>query len=342
MITRRHLLATAALTALVARRARARELRGAGSSFVAPLMQAWIEAYSRSVLDGAFLQYLSTGSGEGIRRFLDGEVDFAGTERPLTDEETAKAPHGAVHVPVAAGMVTVAYNLPGVTGQLKLSPDALAGIFRGDITRWDHPRLQLHNPDLDLPSRNITVVARRDGSGTTYVFTTYLDAIDPGWSTAGPGIGQAIDWPGSAMTAYGNEGVSAKLAITYDSIGYVEQGFATRLGLTTALIQNSSNYFVAATPAAGAAALAGVADIMPADGRQMIAGVFGREAYPIIGYSWVLLPTRSGEPGVAEALRSFITFALGADGQAIADELGYVPLPVPVLDRAAALLGSVV
>ena len=339
MITRRHVLLAGA-GALVARPrlARAREVSGAGSSFVAPLMQAWIEGANKASPTGLFLQYQSVGSGEGIRRFLAGETDFAGTERPLTDEEIATVANGAVHVPLAAGMVAIAYNLPDVAGDLALSRETLAGIFRGTITRWDDPALVRRNPQLAGHKRSIYLVARRDASGTTFAFTSFLAAIDPTWTTTGPGIETSIDWPGSVMTAYGNEGVSARLAVTADAIGYVQSSFAERLGLRTAVLQNHSDAFVGPSRDNGAAALASVAQGMPDDGRQVISNVFGPNAYPIVSYTWAVTPARHAEPAVADTLRTFLGFGLGEQGQLTASELGYVPLPPLALERARALI----
>ncbi len=341
MLTRRHLLAVTAAAAALPRPALARELRGAGSSFVAPLMEAWIEGHNLAAPGAAFLQYQSVGSGEGIRRFLAGEVDFAGTERPLTDDEIAGLSDGAVHVPVTAGMLAIAFNLSGYGDELRLSRETLVGIFGGTITRWDDPALVALNPGLADRARDIFRVARRDSSGTTFAFTSFLAAIDPAWRTTGPGIGTVVDWPGHAMTAYGNEGVSARLAVTEDSIGYVQFSFAEALGLSMAVLQNHSDHFVAPSRETGMAALASVARSMPADGRQVISNVFGANAYPIVSYTWAVVPERQSEPDVAQAMHAFLAYALSEAGQATAMELGYTPLPEPVSARALALLDLV-
>ena len=314
------------------------ELRGAGSTLVAPLIEAWTKALAVSH-PNVSVQYDQTGSGEGIRRFLAGTVHFGATERPMTDAEIDRAEGGVVHVPVTAGMVAVAYNLPAVSARLHLGRETLAEIFSGAVRQWNDPRISADNPGVVLPARTIALVTRREASGTTYAFTAHLAAVDPSWNRAGLGVGDQIAWPPEAMTVLGNEGVARRVSITEDSIGYIEYGFARRLGLMTALLQNRDGAFVEPAPEAGAAALANAAANMPADGRQLISDPGGTAAYPIVTYSWLLLREHGQSADVAEALRAFVGYGLSQNGQAQAAEVGYPPLPSAVVERAEALLG---
>jgi phosphate transport system substrate-binding protein len=310
------------------------ELTGAGSTLVAPLLGAWAEARAEA---GTAITYRSVGSGEGVRAFSAGEVDFGATERPMRDAEIEAVGGGVVHMPFTAGMVVVAYNLPGFEGELRLGREALAGVFSGAITRWDDPAIVADNPGAALPDRDIALVARRDASGTSFAFSNHLAAVDPAFAETGPGASQLPAWPNRAMTAYGNEGVSARIALSENSVGYVEYGFARRLGLKVALLENAAGAFVGPTPESGAAALAGAVGAMPADGRQTIPDPSGDGAYPVVTYAWALLRAETGDPSRAAALRDFFGFGI-AEGQAIAAEIGYVPLPAPVVERAAAML----
>ena len=314
------------------------ELRGAGSTLIAPLLGTWTKALAVSH-PNVLVQYAQTGSGEGIHHFLARSVQFGATERPMTDAEIDRAEGGVVHVPVAAGMVAVAYNLPDVSARLRLGRETLGEIFSGAVRQWNDPRIGADNPGVVLPARTIALVTRREASGTTYAFSAHLAAVDPSWNHAGLGVGDQIAWPPEAMTVLGNEGVAGRVQITEDSIGYIEFGFARRLGLMTALLQNRDGAFVGPVPEAGAAALSDAAADMPVDGRQSIVDPAGKAAYPIVTYSWLLLPEHGHSADVAEALRAFVGYGLSQNGQAQAAEIGYVPLPSGVLKRAEALLG---
>jgi phosphate transport system substrate-binding protein len=322
------------LVAAAAAPAGATDLRGAGSTFATPLIEAWAEAHAAS---GTTISYRSVGSGEGIRAFIGGEVDFGATERPMRDEEVAKVAGGVLHVPFTAGMVVVAYNLPGFSGELRFSRATLTGVFSGAITRWDDPAILADNPGAALPARDIALVARRDSSGTSFAFTNHLAAVDPAFGETGPGASQLPAWPKGTMTAYGNEGVSARIAIAENSVGYVEYGFARRLNLPVALLQNAAGAFVAPSPETGAAALAAAADAMPEDGRQTIPDPAGADAYPVVTYAWALLRRETGDVGKAAALRDLFAWGV-TEGQPVAAEIGYVPLPPGVAARSAALI----
>ncbi len=315
------------------------ELKGAGATFPAPLYYAWIDALKEQAPD-LEVRYDSVGSGEGVRRFVAAAVDFGASDAIMTDEQIAAVEKGVVSVPATAGMVVIIYNVEGLQQGLRLSRDTLTGIFSGAITEWNDPKIKADNPGVDLPDRTISIVVRRDGSGTTSALTTHLSAISPAWKDEGPGIGTLVDWPGSAMTAYGNDGVAGRVKISYDSIGYVEYGYARRLGLPMAAIQNNAGSFVEPSGSSGAAALSAVADEMPADGRQLIPDPKGADAYPIVTYSWLLLYKDYADKAVQEGLHAFVAWGLD-QGQTMAEDLGYVPLPAVVVEKSKALLATV-
>ena len=229
-------------------------LRGAGATFPAPLYQRWINTFAEHHPNFP-ISYEAVGSGEGVRRFLAEEVDFAGSDAALSDEEMAQVKRGAQLVPATAGIIVIAYHVKGLSGPLKLPRDVYSGYIPGKITRWNDSRIQAANPDLKLPNENITIAARQDSSGTTYAFTNHLSAISQEWRDRGPGIGKVVDWPGNAMVARGNEGVAARIKISEGSIGYMEYGFAKRLGLPMAWLENKTGRFVEPNDDSGAETL---------------------------------------------------------------------------------------
>lgn len=307
-------------------------VRGGGSTFAAPLYAAWIDAY-RTIAPTVDISYDVIGSGEGISRFLTGSLDFAVTDAPLTAEQEATVVGGVTHVPVTAGMVAVAYNLPGdLEGQLRLPREVLGDIFSGTITEWDDPRLTAANPQLSLPHHTIQVVARQDGSGTTYAFTNHLNATSEAWQATGLGAATRVDWPAGAMLGRGNEGVAVNIIRGEGTIGYVEYGFASRLGLPLAALENAAGSFVAPSPETGAVAIwtGGLPENLKID----IPDPVGANAYPIVTFTWALLRNTSNDQLRTEATRAFTRWTLG-DGQALAPALGYVTLPPSVQERAA-------
>lgn len=330
-------LRTAALAAAVclAGAAQAVELKGAGATFPTNLYKEWISVFNAANPD-VIVSYEGVGSGEGIRRFLAGAIAFGGTERPLTDAQVTTVTEGALHVPTTAGMVVLAYNVPGLTGDLRISREALVGILSGRVKTWNDPLLQAANPDVTLPEKNIALIARRDSSGTTFSLTNHLAAVSDTWTE----VGTTVAWPGNAQIVSGNEGVAGRIAIAEYSIGYVEYSFAAQLDLRTALVQNKAGQFTRADAASGAAALAAGVDALPPDGRQLMPDPTGEAVYPIVSYSWVLLRRENKDPAVAEGLKRFVGWGL-TEGQAFADKLGYIPLPAPVVERAQAILAEV-
>jgi len=330
------LLASASPSA-VAQDAGKLTLRGAGATFPAPLYERWIQAF-RERQPGTTISYDPVGSGEGQRLFLSDAVDFGASDAALTDEQIARAKSGARLVPVTGGIVVIAYNLPGITRPLRLARDVYVDIFSGRIRVWDDPRIRAANPDLDLPHRNITVVARQDSSGTTFAFTNHLSAISESWRDRGPGIGNLVDWRW-AMVARGNEGVAGRIKVSADSIGYVEYHFAKRLGLPMAQLQNKAGRFVDPNDQSGQAALAS-AKQMPENLRLFLPDPEGEASYPIVTYTWLLLHARYVDHDKATALKKFVAWGL-TDGQVYSRDLGYISLPPEIATLSLASLDRI-
>jgi phosphate transport system substrate-binding protein len=214
------------------------------------LYNQWIQTYHREH-PAVSITYDAVGSGEGVRRFVAGLVDFGASDVVLSDREAAGMSKGAVMVASTAGMVVLAYNVPGLRGELRLPRDVYPAILSGQIRRWDDPRIQRANPGLNHPHRDIVIVARQDSSGTTFALTNHLAAISPTWREQSLGVGKLIEWPSAAMPASGDEGVASRIKIIEGSIGYVEFGFAKRLGLPMAVLQNKAGKFIIPDDASG-------------------------------------------------------------------------------------------
>lgn len=263
-------------------------IQGAGATFPAPLYEKWIEVYQKNHPQVQF-SYDAVGSGEGVQRFISESVDFGASDAAMNDHEMAQVKRGVWLIPVTAGMVVLAYNIWGLEGELKLGRDVCADIFLGKIKRWNDPKIQASNPDLTLPDMDITPVARLDSSGTTYAFTNHLTAISDYWRNDGPGTSKQIDWPARTMQVRGNEGVAQRIKISEGAIGYVEYGFAKRLGLPMAWLRNRAGKFVKPEAQTGEHALDSSADSFPANLRLFIPDPKGAGSYPIVSYSWLLL-----------------------------------------------------
>jgi phosphate transport system substrate-binding protein len=304
---------------------------GAGSTFAAPLMNAWIAAFGKD-RPGVAINYDAVGSGEGISRFITGSVDFAGTDAPLEKAEAAIAARPVLQVPVAAGMVALAYNLSGLEGQLRLPRALYPDVMAGKVKYWDDERIRAANPGVELPHRSIVIAARRDASGTTFALTRHLAAANPAWRDQGPGVGKMVAWSG-AMLARGNEGVAQKIKISDGAIGYVEYGFAKRLGLPMAILENSAGRFVAPSEAAALSAMAETGDGPSEDPAGFLADPSGPDAYPIVTLTWVLLNDRPAAATKDRVLKEFLAWGL-TNGQAMAPRLGYIPLPETISTRA--------
>lgn len=314
-------------------------LTGAGATFPAPLYKKWIAAY-RKVDPTVVLDYKAVGSGEGVKRFLADSVDFAASDAALSDEQIAAAPRGAVLVPATAGMIALVYNLPGLNGPLQLRRDTYAALLMGRIPRWNDARIQATNPGLNLPDREIVLVARLDSSGTTYALTNHLSAASTQWRDRGPGTGKIVRWPASTMLVRGNEGVAARVKLTVGSIGYVEFGFAKHLGMQVAHLENKDGRYVAPGVEVGKATLEANLARVPANLRVFIPDPDGADAYPIVSVSWLLLKERYTDQAKAQALKRFVNWAL-QEGQNMSSELGFIPLPGNLMVRSQTALGRI-
>jgi phosphate transport system substrate-binding protein len=316
-------------------------LRGAGATFPSLLYKKWFAGYHAAHPDVA-ITYDAVGSGEGVRRFIgtavkdDERVDFAASDAAMTDEQMAEVSRGVLLVPATAGSVVLAYNLPDFQGELKLSREALAGIFLGRIRNWNDPAIAATNHDVSMPALTLVPVTRQDASGTTFAFTKHLDAISPEWRSL-YGAATLVDWPGSAMRAAGNENVAGRIQHSEGSIGYVGYEFARRLDLKMASLQNKAGNFVKPGDQAGMAALS--AAEMPANLRLFIADPAGAGAYPIVTFSWILIYKNYDNPSKARALRDLLRWSL-TDGQKAASDLGYVPLSPNVSSKSLAALNA--
>lgn len=305
------------------------KLTGSGASFPFPLYDRWFKEYSRSH-EGVRIDYQAKGSGAGIKDFTSGTVDFGASDAAMTDDEIAAVAAGVQLLPLTAGEVVLAYNLPGIN-ELKLSRQAYSGIFLGTVTKWNDPLIAEANPGVNLPDQVITVVRRADSSGTTFVFTQHLSAISPEWAS-GPGTGKTVVWPSSDkfVASPKNDGVTATITQTPGSIGYIEYGYAKLTGLAMASLENQAGNFIQPSLASGQAALANVE--MPEDLRAWLPDPAGEEAFPIVSYTWLLCYKKYDDPRKAAAIRDLVEYCM-TEGQEVSDEMGYIPFPQNVVDR---------
>jgi phosphate transport system substrate-binding protein len=318
-------LALAALLTLASGSALAADpvlITGAGATFPNPLYSKWFSEFNKVNPDLRF-NYQAIGSGGGIQQFTAGTVDFGATDAPMTPEEMAKAPD-AVHVPTVLGAVVVTYNAP-FTG-LKLTPELLANIFLGKVTKWNDPALAKVNPDIKFPDVAITVVRRSDGSGTTSIFTDYLAKVSPEWKEK-VGAGKSVSWP-VGLGGKGNDGVTGLIKQTPGAIGYVELAYANQNKMPLTAIRNRDGNFVLPSLESTSAAAAGVT--MPADYRVSLTDASGKEAYPMASFTYLLIHADAKDKAKGEALANFLWWAVHA-GQAYAAPLDYAPLPKPVV-----------
>ncbi|NJM95485.1 MAG: phosphate ABC transporter substrate-binding protein PstS [Acaryochloridaceae cyanobacterium CSU_5_19] len=305
-------------------------LTGAGATFPAPLYQNWFVQLNKDV-PKLQVNYQSVGSGAGVEQFSAGTVDFGASDVAMKDEEIAKVSKGVLLLPMTAGSIVLAYNVPGVEG-LKLSREAYVDILLGKIKKWNDPKIASINPDLKLPDKVITVVHRSDGSGTTGVFTKHLSSISPEWKEK-VGDGKTVSWPASgSVGAKGNEGVTAQIQQTEGAIGYIEYGYAKNNNLTFAALENQSKKYIEATPESASATLDAV--VLPDNLRAFITDPEGADSYPIVSYTWLLAYKTYDAPEKAKAMEIMIQNGL-TKGQEMATTLGYVPLPPKVREKVA-------
>jgi phosphate transport system substrate-binding protein len=312
-------------------------LTGAGATFPYPVYSKWFSSYAAR--HPVRVNYQSIGSGGGIRQITEGTVDFGASDAPMNQEELARAP-GVLHLPTVLGAVAVAYNLPEVRQPVRLSGEALGAIFLGQVRKWNDPRIAQLNPGGQLPGRDILVVYRTDGSGTTFVFTDYLSAVSPAWKQQ-VGNGKSVRWP-TGLGAKGNEGVAGQVRQTEGAVGYVELAYARQTDLQTAAIQNAAGEFVQPSVEATTAAAAGLAQKLGADPdfRISIVNPSGPGAYPISSWTYLLVPSRMGSCDKARALARVVEWSLTEGGEA-ARQLHYAPLPENLRNRVLAKLHTV-
>lgn len=313
----------------------ATQINGAGGTFPAPLYQRWFQEYNK-LKPNVQVNYQAVGSGAGIKQFIAGTVDFGASDAAMKDDQIAQVKDGAVLLPMTAGSIVLAYNLPGV-GDLKLSRQAYAGIFMGTITKWNDPILVKDNDGVALPDMPITVAYRSDGSGTTFVFSKHLCAISPEFKQKVGGEGTQITWP-VGIGGKGNDGVTALIKQTPGAIGYVEYGYAQNNKLATASLQNKSGVFVKATPESGASALATLE--LPANLRAWPEDPAGPGDYPIATFTWILVYKKYADPAKWSVLKDVLNYGL-TTGQTFAQEMGYIPLPAPVIQKVKAALDTI-
>jgi phosphate transport system substrate-binding protein len=311
-------------------------LNGAGATFPNPMYQKWFSEYHKTHPDVQF-NYQSIGSGGGIRQVLAQTVDFGASDGPMTDEQLSQAKTKILHIPTVLGAVVPAYNVPGVQGDLKFTPEALAGIFLGKITTWNDPALTKPNPGVNLPNQTIIVVHRSDGSGTTYIFTDYLAKISSEWQN-GPGKGTSVKWP-VGLGGKGNEGVAGMIRQMQGGIGYVELIYAVQNNISYGSVKNASGSFVKASLESVTAAAAS-AKSMPADFRVSITNAPGKDAYPISSFTWLLVPEKSKEAAKGKILADFLAWMVD-DGQKMTAELTYAPLPESVATKVKGTIKQV-
>ncbi len=318
-------LALAALLGAAAPAAAQVQLNGAGATFPNIIYQDWMLTYNQTHPD-VKLNYQSIGSGGGIRQFSDGTVDFGASDAPMSDSAIAAIQGNVLHIPTVMGAVVIIYNLQGVAQVVKVTPDVLADIFLGKVTKWNDARLASINPDVTLPAADIIVVHRADGSGTSYAFTDYLSKVSPEWQQK-VGKGPSVNWP-VGLGGRGSEGVSSTVSQTPGAIGYVELAYATSNKIQFATVRNSSGNWITPTLEAVTAAAAGaMKDMGPnTDFRVSITNSSGAQAYPISTFTWLLLHKSYSDTAKARALVQFVWWAEG-EGQAKAPQLGYAPLP---------------
>jgi phosphate transport system substrate-binding protein len=292
-------------------------------------MRRWREKY-QDQHPGVAIEYRAVGSGEGAKQFLAGNVDFGASDAALTDDEIAFAKDGAVLIPVTAGIIVLAYNPEELPNELKLSRSVYADIFLGKITRWDDEQIAALNPDATLPKRTISLVVRQDSSGTTFVFTKHLSAVSEEWRN-GPGEGKTVDWPSRAVRENGNEGVAGTIQRTPVSMGYLEYGIAKAAGLKMAWLQNKAGNYV--KPGANSGLETLLTTEMPSNLRVFMPDPEGKDAYPIVTYSWLLLHGKYDNPKTLTATKDFLRWCLD-DGQRDSESLGYIRLAPNVVSLA--------
>ncbi|MGB2622700.1 MAG: phosphate ABC transporter substrate-binding protein PstS [Candidatus Acidiferrum sp.] len=316
-------------------------ITGAGATFPYPIYSKWFDEYHK-LHSNIQINYQAIGSGGGIRQVTEGTVDFGASDGPMTDEQlkTYQDKHGfpVLHFPTVLGGVVPTYNIPGVNAELKFTPEALAGIYLGTITKWNDPAITGPNSGVSLPSGDIIVVHRSDGSGTTYIWTDYLSKVSSAWKDK-VGKSTSVNWP-VGLGGQGNQGVAGLVKQTPNSIGYVELIYAIQTKMPYGIVKNESGVFIKASLESVTAAAAGAAKNMPADFRVSITNAPGKTAYPISSFTWLLIPSKISDTAKREAIKGFIKWMVGP-GQEYTEALAYAKLPKSVVVKELAALNKV-
>ncbi|HEX6504383.1 MAG TPA: phosphate ABC transporter substrate-binding protein PstS [Terriglobales bacterium] len=297
-------------------------LNGAGATFPYPMYSKWFSDYHKLHPD-VEINYQSIGSGGGIRQVLAGTVDFGASDGPMTDEQLAQAKVKILHIPTVLGAVVPAYNVPGVSGELRFSPEVMADICLGKIANWNDKAIAKDNPGVKLPDKPILVVHRSDGSGTNYIFTDYLSKVSAEWQSR-VGKGTSVKWP-VGLGAKGNEGVAGMVRQMEGAFGYVELIYAVQNKIPYGAVRNAAGNWLRGSLEGATAAAASVKN-MPADFRVSITNAPGKDAYPISSFTWLLIPTQSKDAAKGKIVVDFLNWML-ADGEKETTQLDYAPLP---------------
>ncbi len=303
-------------------------LNGAGATFPYPIYSKWFSEYHNQHKD-VQINYQSIGSGGGVKGVQTGTVDFGASDGPMSDEELKAAPGKIIHIPTVLGADVPAYNIPGITGEMKFTGEVLADIFLGKIKKWNDPALTKINSGIKLPDMDIAVVHRSDGSGTTFIFTDYLSKVSSDWKTK-VGAAKAVNWP-VGLGGKGNEGVSATIKQTPGSLGYIELVYALQNKIPFGSVKNAAGQFVKASLASTTAAAASVKD-MPDDFRVSITNAPGKDAYPIASFTWLLVPVEWSDASKEKAFVGFLNWMVD-QGQKMTKDLDYAPLPTAVATK---------
>src|SRR5579863_5972733 len=303
-------------------------LNGAGATFPYPIYSKWFSEYGKTH-SGVQINYQSIGSGGGIRQVTAGTVDFGASDMPMTDKQLQEAKFKVLNIPTVLGAVVPAYNVPGVSGDVKFTPEALAGIFLGKITKWNDKAITGPNPGVNFPDKDIIVAHRSDGSGTSFIWTDYLSKVSPEWKSQ-VGADTSVKWP-IGMGGKGNEGVAGFVRNMAGAIGYVELIYALQNNIAYGSVRNSAGNFVKGSLESVTAAAAS-APKMPADFRVSITNAPGKDAYPISSFTWLLIPAQSKDASHGKILADFLNWMV-TDGQKMTAALSYAPLPEGVVQK---------
>jgi phosphate transport system substrate-binding protein len=313
------------------------EITGAGATFPNPIYSRWFSEFGKAH-PGVQINYQSVGSGAGIRQVSQGIVDFGASDGPMTDQQLAQSKVKLLHIPTVLGAVVPVYNLPGVNAELKFAPDVIAGIYLGQITKWNDPRIAADNPGVKLPNHQILPVYRSDGSGTTYIFTDFLSKSSPAFAQK-IGKNTSVSWP-LGIGQKGNEGVAGMIRNSPYAFGYVELIYAAQNHMSYGLVRNPAGNWIKASTASVSAAAAGAANNMPADYRVSITDAPGADSYPISSFTWLLIPIQSANPAKGKVLHDFLEWMLD-QGESEAASMTYAPLPPPVITRVRETINQI-